>query len=89
VINPESTSETPPNEFYFLLSCLCESAGGKFRGLQAGFQAKDRYIQPLVLFDDLSAPWFQRSTMAVPLNEISTDRVRQAIARKRAEWNAR
>ncbi len=71
-----------PKEIYY--AAMVELGGGNYRGIQRGDASIG--LEPLVLFDDASAPKAERSTMALKPEDVSADRVRREIAAKREAY---
>lgn len=89
VVTPDNDFEPayePPAETAAdsLRRITVELGGGVYRGVQRG--RTDIGLTPLVLFDDESAPKHERSTMAIPVNELSASRVKTEIERNRTAY---
>jgi len=65
-------------------SARVQLGGGVFRGVQPGDESIG--LQTLVLFDDASARPHQRSTMALAVEDLTANAVRQAILAKQDEF---
>jgi hypothetical protein len=66
----EKLEQTPLN---LLLSHICKSGGGVFQGT-------------LILLHPANVPPSERSTGAIPLDDLSTDSVRQKVLELRARF---
>lgn len=87
VVEPFDIPEPPKRDVSAREELLCvqvETGGGIFLGIQAGKRSIG--LKALVLFEDSQAPKHQRSTMALTIDELSADRVRTEIRKKREEY---
>jgi hypothetical protein len=74
--------QTPLN---ILLGHICQSGGAEYQGLQMPFE----HLPALVLLTPHDAPSDQKTTGALPLAELSTERVRDKVAELRARFAPR
>jgi hypothetical protein len=65
-------------------SARVQLGGGVYRGVQQG--DKSIGLQTLILFDDACAEPHQRSTMALAVEDLTANAVRQTILAKREEF---
>src|SRR5258705_302007 len=81
----ETYDPRPPqiNAIETLYEEMCALGGGLYRGFQPG--NPELKLEPLIFVDDPKAPKHQRSTIAIPARQLSADRVRAEIKRKREE----
>ena len=66
-----------------LYKIMTELGGGRFRGIQRGFRNRHgRWVEALALFDSPAT----KTTLAIPVSQISAHAVRQHIAKSDAQF---